>query len=115
MPIPKEIIDNGEGNNLVNFLNNTLKENPKTKFDIATAFFNIEAFAMIKDGLNGVERFRLLLGTTPEIQNERTLGDTLLAEIKIEIEGFDLTKDANQTVKIFIEFLKRTRLSHFSL
>jgi hypothetical protein len=37
MPIPKEIIDNSEGNKLVSFLNNVLKENPKTNFDIATA------------------------------------------------------------------------------
>src|SRR3989344_3209436 len=102
MPIPKEIIDNSEGNKLISFLNNTLKENPKTKFDIATAFFNIEAFAMIKDNLNGVERFRLLLGKTPEIQNEKTLGDVLIQEIRKEVEGFDLTKEANQTVKLFI-------------
>ncbi len=107
MPIPKEIIDNSEGNRLISFLNNTLKENPKTKFDVATAFFNIEAFAMIKENLKGVERFRLLLGKTPEIQNEKTLGDVLIQEIRKEVEGFDLTKEANQTVKIFIEFLKK--------
>ncbi|GIU68820.1 MAG: helicase [Candidatus Woesearchaeota archaeon] len=107
MPIPKEIIDNSEGNKLISFLNNALKENPKTKLDIATAFFNIEAFAMIKDSLNGVERFRLLLGKAPEIQNEKTLGDVLLQEIRKEVEGFDLTKDSDQTVKLFIEFLKR--------
>lgn len=107
MPIPKEIIDNSEGNKLVSFLNNVLKDNPKTKFDIATAFFNIQAFAMIKDNLNGVERFRLLLGKTPEIQNETTLGDVLLQEIRKEIEGLDLTKEQDETVKLFIEFLKR--------
>jgi superfamily II DNA or RNA helicase len=107
MPLQKEIIDNSEGNKLIGFLNSALKENPKTKFDIATAFFNIEAFAMIKDNLNGVERFRLLLGKTPEIQNEKTLGDVLIQEIRKEVEGFDLTKESNQTVKLFIEFLKR--------
>ena len=107
MPIPKEIIDNSEGNKLVSFLNNVLKENPKTKFDVATAFFNIEAFAMVKDSLNGVERFRLLLGKTPEIQNDNTLGNVLLMELKKEIEGFDLTKDTEALVKQFIEFLKR--------
>jgi superfamily II DNA or RNA helicase len=107
MPIPKEIIDNSEGNKLVSFLNNILKEKPKTKFDIATAFFNIQAFAMIKDNLNNVERFRLLLGKAPEIQSEKTLGDVLLQEIRKEVEGFDLTKETNETVKLFIEFLKK--------
>ncbi len=107
MPIPKEIIDNSEGNKLVSFLNDMLKENPETNFDVATAFFNIQAFAMIKDNLNGVEKFRLLLGKTPEIQNEQTLGDVLLQEIRKEIEGFDLTKEHDETVKLFIEFLKK--------
>jgi len=107
MPIPKEIIDNSEGNKLVSFLNNVLKETPKTNLDIATAFFNIQAFAMIKDNLNGVKRFRLLLGKTPEIQNDKTLGDVLLQEMRKEIEGFDLTKEQDKTIKLFIEFLKR--------
>lgn len=107
MMLQKEIIDNSEGNKLVSFLNIALKENPKTKFDVATAFFNIEAFAMIKDNLDGIEKFRLLLGKTPEIQNDRTLGDVLIQEIKKEVESFDLTKEADQTVKLFIEFLKR--------
>jgi len=105
--IPKEIIDNSEGNKLVSFLNNVLKENPNTNFDIATAFFNIQAFAMIKDNLNGVKRFRLLLGKAPEIQNEKTLGDVLLQEIRKEIEGLDLTKEQDETIKLFIKFLKK--------
>ncbi|PKP60888.1 MAG: hypothetical protein CVT88_01665 [Candidatus Altiarchaeales archaeon HGW-Altiarchaeales-1] len=107
MTIPKEIIDNSEGNKLVDFLNIVLGETPKTKFDVATAFFNIRAFAMIKDNLNDVERFRLLLGEAPEIQSEKTLGDVLLEEIKREIEGFNLTTESDQIVKLFIEFLKR--------
>ncbi len=107
MMIPKEIIDNSEGNKLVSFLNNALKGSPKTKLDIATAFFNIEAFAMIKDNVKGVERFRLLLGKPPEIQNEKTLGDVLLEEIRKEVEGFDLTKESNDAVKLFIDFMKK--------
>ena len=49
MPLHKEIIDNSEENKLVSFLNDALKENGNGNFDIATAFFNIGAFAMIKD------------------------------------------------------------------
>ncbi|MEM3828435.1 MAG: phospholipase D-like domain-containing protein [Conexivisphaerales archaeon] len=103
----KEIIDNSEGNKLVSFLNSALKENAKTNLDIATAFFNIEAFAMIKDNLNGITRFRLLLGKPPKIQNGSTLGDILLEKTKKEIEGFDLSKDSDATVKSLITFLKR--------
>ena len=107
MALHKEIIDNSDGNKLVGFLNDALKENGKGNFDIATAFFNIGAFAMIKDNLDHSVKFRLLLGKTPEIKNDNTLGDVLLEEIKKEVEGFNLSKDSDATVKLFIEFLKR--------
>ncbi|MDI3544149.1 MAG: hypothetical protein PWQ28_430 [Candidatus Woesearchaeota archaeon] len=107
MPLQKEIIDNSKGNNLVSFLNAVLEETPETQFDVATAFFNIQAFAMVKDNLNNVKRFRLLLGKAPEIPSEKTLGGVLSDELKKEVEGFDLTKESDQTVKLFIEFLKR--------
>ena len=107
MALHKEIIDNSDGNKLVSFLNDALKENGKGNFDVATAFFNIGAFAMIKDNLDQSVRFRLLLGKTPEIKNDNTLGDVLLEEIKKEVEGFDLSKDSDATVRLFIEFLKR--------
>lgn len=107
MPIPKQIIDNSDKNKLVDFLNNVLRDNPQTNFDVATAFFNIQAYEMVKDSLNNVKRFRLLLGSTPEIKSERTLGDELLSHIRNEIEGFELSKEKGNNVKKFIEFLKR--------
>ena len=107
MTLHKEIIDNSDGNKLVSFLNDALKENGKGNFDIATAFFNIGAFAMIKDNLDHSVKFRLLLGKTPEIKNNDTLGDVLLEEIKKEVEEFDLTKESDTTVRLFIDFLKR--------
>lgn len=110
MPIPKQIIDNSEGNKLVSFLNNILKDNPKTNFDIATAFFNIQAYEMVKDNVKGVKRFRLLLGSSPEIKNEKTLGDELLSYIQSEIEGFELSKEKESNVKEFIEFLKKSNV-----
>ena len=62
MALHKEIIDNSDGNKLVSFLNDVLRENGKGNLDIATAFFNIGAFAMIKDNLDQSVKFRLLLG-----------------------------------------------------
>ncbi|HLC55044.1 MAG TPA: hypothetical protein VJJ75_00765 [Candidatus Nanoarchaeia archaeon] len=121
MPISKEIIDNSEGNKLISFLNNTLKENPKTKFGIATAFFNIEAFAMIKDNLNGVERFRLLLGKTPEIQNEKTLGDVLIQEIRKEVgdkqtpaERCGITVEGNRWNTLLLKVLQERKVPNLT-
>lgn len=48
--IPKKIIDNSDVKLSV-FLNDVLKEIPNTNFDIATAFFNIQAYAFIKKNL----------------------------------------------------------------
>ncbi len=107
MSLPKEIIDNSENNKLADFLNNTLRENATANLDIATAFFDIKAFALIKDSIRDSRKFRLLLGKAPEIQNDKTLGEFLLEEIKNEVEGFDLSKNSSSTVKLFINFLKR--------
>lgn len=104
--IPKKIIDNSDVK-LSTFLNDVLKEIPNTQFDIATAFFNIQAFALIKDNIQGVRHFRLLLGKTPEIKNEVTLGDVLSKMIREEVEGFDLSQEKDSLVKIFIQFLSK--------
>jgi superfamily II DNA or RNA helicase len=104
--IPKKIIDNSDVK-LSTFLNDVLKEIPNTQFDIATAFFNIQAYALIKDSIHGVKGFRLLLGRAPEIRSETTLGDVLLKMIREEVEGFDLSKEKHSLVKEAIEFLNK--------
>lgn len=79
----------------------TANETPNTQFDIATAFFNIQAYALIKGNIQGVKRFRLLLGRTPEIRSEGTLGDVLLGMIKEQVERFDLSREKDRLVKEF--------------
>ncbi len=102
--IPKKIIDNSDIK-LSTFLNDVLKEVPNTQFDIATAFFSIQAYAFIKDNVQGVKRIRLLLGKAPEIRNETTLGDVLLEMLRDEIEGYELSEEKDDLVKKFIKFL----------
>lgn len=94
--IPKKIIDNSDVK-LSDFLNSVLEEIPETQFDIATAFFNIQAYAYVKNNIQGVKRFRLLLGKAPEIKNDITLGDVLLKMIMEEVEGFDLSRDKDNS------------------
>jgi superfamily II DNA or RNA helicase len=107
MAIPKEIIDNSEDNKLLTFLRDVLGEHKNGNCDIATAFFNIQAYALVKDDLKGLKRFRLLLGKAPEIESELTLGGELLKAVREEIEGFDLRKDNELLIKDFILFLKK--------
>ena len=110
MYIPTEIIDNSNENNLINFFIDALNLYPNTNLDIATAFFNIEAFSMIKEHFGNLKSFRLLLGTPPGINSKITLGDLLLNEIKEEIEGFDLIKENSKTIEVFIKFLKQNNV-----
>ncbi len=104
--IPKKIIDNSDVK-LSAFINSVLQEIPGTQFDIATAFFNIQAYAFIKDNMQGIKHFRLLLGKAPEITNDNTLGNVLLEIIQREMEEFDLSKENNSLVKEFIAFLSK--------
>src|SRR4030043_215869 len=110
--IPKKIIDNSDVK-LSAFLNDVLKEIPNTHFDIATAFFNLQAYAYVKDNIQGVKRFRLLLGKAPEIRNDDTLGDVLLRMIREEVEGFDLSKEKDSLVKEFVAFLGKEDVEDF--
>lgn len=104
---PKEIIDNSADNKLVDFLNEALTEYPESNFDIATAFFNIQAYEMVKDNIGGVKRFRLLLGRAPEIKRDHTLGEELLRLVREEIEGFELSPDKETTVRALMHFLAK--------
>ncbi len=105
--IPKEFIDNSDGNKLHDFLNEILKYCPKTSVDIATAFFNIDAYTMIRKNLEEISRFRLLLGKPPMINIKTTLGDFLLKQVREEIEGFDLTREIDEDMKHFRNFLQK--------
>jgi len=110
MIIPPKIIDNSEGNKLASFLNDVLEATPDTKLDIASAFFDVQAYSMVKDHLNDVSRFKLLLGKAPEIKSDRTLGEELLRMMKEDVEGLDLTKEDESNVKSLIDFLKRNNV-----
>ncbi len=92
---------------MAQFIKEILKAQPDTCLDIATAFFNIKAYELVKEEIKGVKHFRLLLGKSIEISNDKTLGDELLKQIKQEVEYFDLEKSHEELVKDLIEFLKR--------
>jgi superfamily II DNA or RNA helicase len=84
-----------------------LKEYPNSQLDIATAFFQIQAYSMLKENLQGVKRFRLLLGKSPEIVSDKTLGDELLNIVKQEVETLELSKEKQDDVQTLIDFLKK--------
>ena len=106
MYIPQKVIDNSKMT-LAKFLSEVLKSSKDSNLDIATAFFNIKAYELIREEINGLKHFRLLLGKSPEINEKITLGERLLNDVKEEIEGFDLEKNQNELVRNLINFLKK--------
>lgn len=58
------VIDNGTVK-LGDVLSHLLTQRAHHTFDVATAFFNVGAFAVLRDGLQGLKGFRLLLGAEP--------------------------------------------------
>jgi superfamily II DNA or RNA helicase len=105
----RDIVDNSEGRKLVTYLKNKLQENQEG-FDVATAFFNIEAFSMVRDELESVERFRLLLGKSPEFETDETLGDAIQEFVESDVEAMEFSKDNKESVERFIEFLEEEKV-----
>jgi len=101
MYIPQKVIDNSKIT-LAKFLSEVLKSSKDSNLDIATAFFNIKAYELIKEEVSGLKHFRLLLGKSIDLKEEVTLGEILLNKIKEEVEGFDLEKSQNELVRDLI-------------
>lgn len=104
--IPPPLIDNNRAI-LADWLKKILEEYPNTSLDIATGYFEISGYLILKEGFKDLKRFRLLLGKYPEISSDITFGDYLLGMIKNEIEEFGLLKDLHDDISDFIKFLKK--------
>lgn len=106
MFIPDKVIDNTKVK-LSDFLTQVLAHSKNPNLDISTAFFNIRAYELVQEEIDGVQNFRLLLGKSPEIRKEITLGEMLLQDVKSEIESLELEQSQDILVKRFIKFLKQ--------
>ena len=106
MFIPKRVIDNSDVK-LSDFLSQVMTVSQSTNLDIATAFFNIKAYELVQKEIDRIKKFRLLLGKSPELLKEITLGEKLLCDVKREIENLDLEQSQETLIKRFINFLKK--------
>jgi len=90
-------------------LNKILKE--QKSIDIASAYFNITGFQLVKDSLSGAENFRLLIGTSPQIDESKP--DIFEPELlykqrlreDLEIEPFE--KDKKEAAVTLIGLLNK--------
>lgn len=106
---PESLIIDNNKLKLFEELNKILLE--QKTFDVATAYFNIAGFQLIRDSILEVDRFRLLLGISPEKEEKRP--DIFEPEliykkgIRCDLEDEEFEKDKKETVTTLIEFLKK--------
>jgi len=84
--------------------------NEQKSIDIASAYFNIAGFQLIKNSLTDTNKFRLLIGTTPETEDKKP--DIFQPEVEYkrnfrkDLEDEPFERDKRETVESLIEFLK---------
>lgn len=105
---PESLIIDNNKLKLFDELNNILKE--QKSLDVASAYFNIAGFQLIKDSLSGAKKFRLLIGTSPQTDEKKP--DIFLPEeiykkkFREDLEEEIFEKDKKESVVSLIELLK---------
>ncbi|MFQ6054713.1 MAG: phospholipase D-like domain-containing protein, partial [Methanosarcinales archaeon] len=109
MVIP-DIIDNSNVKvfEILNHLHSTHKY-----ADFASGYFNLGGYALVKDTIDNLNRFRLLLGREPSVTSEPTRTGNPIKILNKEFKT-DLEKDLNSETKAIvdklIDFLKRDQV-----
>src|SRR5256886_13926790 len=84
------VIDNQQ-HNMADVLNDLLRHHRRHSLDVATAYFNVGGWQLLRAGLNGLGNFRLLLGDEPEAGSDLGLREIGAKPVKGLIR--DLARD----------------------
>ena len=106
------VIDNIQ-HRLSDTLESLLDQSAGRPLDVATAYFSISGYKIVKDGLHHLGAFRLLLGAEPQSGTEvgmkpNPLG--LTARIKGDLEAEPFTEDTLKLVEDLIAFLQADKV-----
>jgi superfamily II DNA or RNA helicase len=104
------VIDN-ETHRLADVLNAILAEHGGRSLDAATAYFNLQGFRMLRDGLGGLASFRLLLGDEPVEGKDIGLRPRAAAALRSELNGAPFSEDLLRAVEDFISYLRRPEVA----
>jgi hypothetical protein len=111
MPVPF-VIDNLT-RRLADTLNDLLGQSAGKPLDIATAYFSISGYKMLKDGLHKLGAFRLLLGTDPQSGADVGLKadpNALKACLKGDLEAEPFTEETLKLVEDLITYLQADKV-----
>lgn len=112
MKIPY-VLDNQE-HRLLDVLRELLDGHAGKSLDIATAYFTVSAFGILREGLEALGNFRLLLGAEPRGAEQvglRPDARMLAAAIRGDLEREPFTEATLRLVEDFIRFLRRPAVS----
>jgi len=107
-----DILDNSGGNRTMTTAINALLPNT-SDLRIATGFFNLGGYTLLRDGLSQAQMIRILLGKEPTASEAADVADVDLETFSDELAG-DLSealspgkREAIERVTHFLNFLKR--------
>jgi hypothetical protein len=108
MKIPY-VIDN-QTHRLANILNALLTEHKGWSLDVATAYFTVGGFGLLKEGLFGLGNLRLLLGAEPTSSEQlglRPHPGNITGLIRRDLEALPFDEKTLRLVEDLIAYLRR--------
>src|SRR5271157_104832 len=106
------VIDN-LSRRLADALSELLEQSVDRPLDIATAYFSIGGYRIVKDGLHKLGAFRLLLGTDPQSGTDLGLKvdpNALKARFKGDLEAEPFTQETLKLVEDLIAYLQADKV-----
>src|SRR5947209_18969340 len=103
------VIDN-QHHKMADILNDLLHHNTGHSLDVATAYFNVGGWQLLRDGLNGLGNFRLLLGDEPEVGSDlglREIGAKPVKGLIRDLAGENFNEATLRLVEDLIAFLRQ--------
>ena len=111
MPIPF-VIDNQQ-HRMADALNELLTQSEGKPLDIASAYFAISGYRLVKDGLHQVGAFRLILGAEPHSGTDlglRPNAEALMKRLQGDLEAEPFNEDTLKLVEELIAFLRADKV-----
>src|SRR5947209_10222249 len=110
MTVPS-VIDN-QHHNMADVLNDLLRHHNGQSLDIATAYFNVGGWQLLRDGLNGLGNVRLLLGDEPEAGSDLGLREIGAKPVKGLIRDLARENFNEATLRIVEDLIAFLRQEH---
>ena len=104
------VIDN-QNHRMAEVVSGILATHRGKSLDVATAYFNLQGFKLLQEGLQDLGSFRLLLGDEPQDGQSAGLRPRAASRLTRELNAAPFTEDTLRSVEELIAFLRRDMVS----